>query len=183
MQDGKGTLWKPLPRGGRPSQPLPLPQAQALSIPLLFLRRETVSLRWSRSCSGLLSPILWQKISPKRHHLLSHRMFSQFSLSSFLMTITHRILAFDMFKGQLLVYCSVFPASVLLFSTEAGLGVGLRLSLRSMWSLCKGGLGGSLGSRSGVHAALNHFGAFPPSFMSHSTPTPPYTLTYHIVLD
>jgi hypothetical protein len=59
-------------------------------------------------------------------------MFSQFSLSSFLMTITHRILAFDMFKGQLLVYCSVFPASVLLFSTEAGLGVGLRLSLRSM---------------------------------------------------
>lgn len=48
------------------------------------------------------------------------------------MTITHRILAFDMFKGQLLVYCSVFPAPVLLFSTEAGLGVGLRLSLRSM---------------------------------------------------
>lgn len=27
------------------------------------------------------------------------------------MIITHRILAFDMFKGQLLAYSSVFPAS------------------------------------------------------------------------
>lgn len=38
-------------------------------------------------------------------------MFSQFSLSVF-MTITITILAFDMFKGQLWVYYSVFPASV-----------------------------------------------------------------------